>query len=148
MIGDVGSASETVTVEFPIAKIFDFLADGSNNVLWRPEVVSVIFAAGPPDKAVWAQTVRSANGRTHKADYRISWYEHPGTLELTVFNGPSRPTTMFQLRSLTGGATQVTCTVDLKPLFYPLERTRFGTRAARALASEILNLGAGLAKRG
>ena len=147
MIGDVGIASESVTVEFPIAEVFDFLADGTNNALWRPEVVSVIFAAGPPEQAVWAQTVKSANGRAHKADYRISWYDHPGTLELTVFNGPSRPTTTFGLRSLTGSTTEVTCTVDVKPRFYPLERTRFGTTAARALANEILNLGAAMAKR-
>lgn len=147
MIGDVGIASESVTVGFPIAEVFDFLADGANNALWRPEVVSVIFAAGPPEQAVWAQTVKSARGKTHKADYRISWYDHPGTLELTVFNGPSRPTTTFDLRSLTGASTQVTCIVNLKPLFYPLERTRFGTPAALTLAGEILNLGAGMAKR-
>jgi len=147
MIGDVGTARETVTVDYPIAEVFDFLADGSNNALWRPDVVSVIFAAGPPDKAVWAQTLQSPGGRPRKADYRISWYERPGRLELTVFNGPSRPTIAFDLRSLTGTSTEVTCTVDVKPLGYPFERTRFGTAAAATVAACIRNLGAGMAKR-
>lgn len=146
MIGHVGIASESVTVDFAIGDVFDFLADGSNNALWRPEVVNVIFAAGPTDRAVWAQTVKSASGKLRKADYRISWYDHPGKLELIVFNGPSRPTSTFELRSLTGQSTHVTYTVDVKPLAYPFDRTRFGTSAAEAAVADIRNLGEAMAK--
>jgi hypothetical protein len=147
MIGDVGIASETVRVDFPIEDVFDFLSDGTNNVLWRPEVVSVIFAAGPAERAVWAQTVRSTDGKQHKADYRISWYERPGKLEFMVFNGPSRPTTAFELRSLTAQSTEVTCTVNVKPLGYPFERTRFGAASALRLAEQIVGLGPAMAAR-
>jgi hypothetical protein len=147
MIGDVGIASESVRVDFPIEEVFDFLVDGTNNALWRPEVVRVIFAAGPPERAVWAQTVTSPDGRTHKADYRISWYDRPGKLELTVFNGPSRPTTTFELRSLTAQSTHVTCTVDVKPRGYPFERTRFGTQAAIVFAVQVRGIGPAMAAR-
>ncbi|HEX4057048.1 MAG TPA: SRPBCC family protein [Galbitalea sp.] len=140
-------ASETVTVDYPIGDVFDFLVDGSNNSLWRPEVVSVIFAAGPTERAVWAQTVKSATGKAVKADYRISRYDRPGKLELTVFNGPSRPTSTFTLKSLTSQSTQVSYAVDVKPLLYPFERTRYGTPAALDAAGNIHNLGAAMAAR-
>jgi hypothetical protein len=133
-------ASETVIVDHPIGEVFDFLVDGSRNHLWRPDIATVIFASGPTERAVWAQSIRAANGRLRKADYRVTWYDRPGRLELTVVNGPSRPTTDFTLKSLSSYSTQVTCTVDVKPLLWPFARTRFGGPAADAEAANILNL--------
>jgi hypothetical protein len=144
----VAVASETITVDSPIGDVFDFLADGSSNPLWRPEVTNVIFAAGPAQRAVWAQSVRDVNGRVRKADYRVTDYDRPGTLELTVVNGPSRPTTLFSLKSLGASSTQVTYTVDVKPLLWPFAATRLGASVARATAANILNLPAAMARRG
>lgn len=144
---DVGVASETTVVDFAIGEVFDFLVDGTNNASWRPEVMSVIFAAGPSERAVWAQTVKSRSGKAVKADYRISWYDRPGKLELTVFNGPSRPTSTFALKSLTASSTQVTYNVEVKPLAYPFEHTRFGTSTAIAAVGSIHNLPAAMAAR-
>jgi len=138
-------AFETFRVNYPIEDVFDFLVDGTNNSLWRPEVTGIIFASGPTERAVWAQTLTGADGKTHKADYRISWYERPGKLETTVFNGPSRPTTAFEFRSLGATSTEVTCTVNVKPLGYPFERTRFGAETANKLAREALGIGAAMA---
>jgi hypothetical protein len=145
---EVAVASEMITVDSPIGDVFDFLADGSSNPSWRPEVTSVIFAAGPAERAVWAQSVRDERGRIRKADYRVTDYDRPGTLELTVVNGPSRPTTLFSLKSLGASSTQVTCTVDVKPLLWPFARTRLGARVARAAAANILNLPAAMAGAG
>jgi Polyketide cyclase / dehydrase and lipid transport len=144
----VAVASEIITVEFPIGDVFDFLADGSSNPLWRPEVTNVIFAAGPAERAVWAQSVRNANGRVRKADYRVTDYDRPGTLEQTVVNGPSRPTTLFSLKSLGASSTQVTCMVDVKPLLWPFATTRLGSGVARAAVANILNLPAAMAGSG
>ena len=144
---DVGVASETTVIDFPIGDVFDFLVDGTNNASWRPEVISVIFAAGPAERAVWAQTVKSATGKAVKADYRIAWYDRPGKLELIVFNGPSRPTSTFVLRSLSANSTQITYSVDVKPLAYPFERTRYGSSTALAAVGNIHNLAAAMASR-
>jgi len=141
----VAIGSETVVVDHPIREVFDFLADGSSNALWRPNVVKVIFAAGPTEGAVWAQSVRAANGRISKADYRVTWYDPPGRLELTVVNGPSRPTTTFVLKSLGSSSTSVTYAVDVKPLLWPFATTRLGAREADAEAANILNLPAAMA---
>jgi hypothetical protein len=136
----VAIASETVVVNSSIDDVFDFLVDGTTNSLWRPSVVSVIFAAGPSEGAVWAQSVRTPGGRLHKADYRVTGYERPGSLELTVVNGPSRPTTSFSLKRLSPESTQVTYEVDVKPLWWPFGRTRLGATEAASEAANILNL--------
>lgn len=140
-------ASETITVEHPISEIFDFLLDGSRNPLWRPAVASVIFASGPAERAVWAQSIRDTKGRLRKADYRVTWYDRPGRLELTVVNGPGRPTTQFTLKSLAPDSTRVTYTVEVKPLLWPFATTRFGARNAGAEAANILNLPAAMGGR-
>jgi hypothetical protein len=134
-------------VEHPIGDVFDFLADGSHNALWRPNVVSVIFASGPAESAVWVQSVRTEDGRIRKADYRITWYDRPGRLEFTVVNGPKRPNTLLVLRSHGPSLTQVTYSVDAKPRFYPFAATRFGAKDADAEAANILNLPAAMAER-
>ena len=140
-------ASETITVDHPIGETFDFLVDGSMNALWRPAVANVIFASGPVESAVWAQTIRARGGRLRKADYRITWYDRPGRFELTVVNGPSRPTTTFALKSLSPASTSVTYTVEVKPLLWPFARTSLGQREAEAEAANILNLPAAMATR-
>ena len=143
----VAVASETITVEHPISEVFDFLVDGSRNALWRPAVATVIFASGPAERAVWAQTVRGGSGRLRKADYRVTEFDRPGKLELTVVNGPSRPTTVFLLKSVSPASTAVTYIVDVKPLLWPFARTSLGQRDAEAEAANILNLPAAMATR-
>jgi hypothetical protein len=141
----VAIVSEMVVVDSPIDDVFDFLVDGTSNVLWRPSVVNVIFASGPTENAVWAQSVRDARGRVRKADYRVTWYDRPGRLELMVVNGPSRPTTSFALKRLSPSSTQVIYAVDVKPLWWPFARTRLGAADADAEAANILNLPAAMA---
>ena len=143
----VAVASETIIVDRPIDEVFEFLVDGSRNALWRPAVATVIFASGPAERAVWAQSVRSKSGRLRKADYRVTEFDRPGRLELTVVNGPSRPTTAFLLKSLSPGSTSVTYTVDVKPLLWPFARTSIGGRDAETEAANILNLPAAMATR-
>ena len=144
----VAVASETITVEHPISEVFDFLVDGSRNALWRPTVAGVIFASGPTERAVWAQSIRTPKGKVRKADYRVTWYDRPGKLELSVVNGPNRPTTAFTLKSLSPNSTHVLYTVDVKPLLWPFARTGFGARDAAAEAANIMNLPAAMATSG
>jgi Polyketide cyclase / dehydrase and lipid transport len=142
--GVVAIAMETTEIDFAIADVFAFLADGANNILWRPDVAKVSLAEGPPETAVWAQSVLDAKGRERNSDYRVSWYDRPGRLELTVVAGSPRPTTIFQLRSLSPRETRVTCTVEVRPRWWPLASRTIGVAAAKAEAANIHNLGAGM----
>lgn len=139
--------TETITVDFPIGEVFDFLADGSRNALWRPDVVSVIFASGPADRAVWAQSVRTASGRIRKADYRITWYDRPGRLELAVVAGWIRPVTVFELKSLSPTSTRLTCTVEVNPLWYPFAHSRLGGKDADVELANLNNVRSAMAAR-
>jgi uncharacterized protein YndB with AHSA1/START domain len=137
-------AVETVIVNQPIEVVFAFLADGSNNAKWRPDVVNTIFASGPTERAVWAQTSRRPNGGEYATDYRISWYDEPTRLEYTVFAGPHRPIGVYALRTASHGTTEVTLTVDLTPRWMILPVSSFGRRAADAEAASVLGLPAAL----
>jgi hypothetical protein len=140
----VAIAVETAEVDFAIAAVFAFLADGTNNTLWHPDVARVSLAGGAPDEAVWVQTLLTAKGRERTADYRVSAYDKPGRLELTVVAGSPRPTILYQLRSLSANETRVTCTVEVRPRWWPLASRTIGATAAKAEAANILNLGAGM----
>ena len=139
----MATASETLDIPRASAEIFDFLADGSQNHLWQPDVVSVIFAAGPTERAVWAQTVRTG-GRERKSDYRVTLYERPGRIEFTVFSGSPRPVYTWELRSLDETSTRVTLTVDVTPRWSPFPTYRIGARRARVELGRLEDLAAAL----
>jgi hypothetical protein len=136
----VGRALESVVVNKPIEDVFAYLVDGTNNHSWRPEVVETIFADGPVNRAIWAQTSRMPSGRIRATDYRISWYDEPTRLEYTVFAGPRRAIGLFTLRTAAAGTTEVTLTVDVNPRWPPLPFAVIGRRAAEAEATSILAL--------
>jgi hypothetical protein len=142
--GVVAIAVETTEVDFAIADVFDFLVDGANNTLWRPDVANVSFAGGASEAAVWAQSLIDAKGRKRNSDYRVSWHDRPGRLELTVVAGSPRPIILFQLRSLSAHETRVTCTVEVRPRWWPFATRSIGAAAANAEAANIQNLGAGM----
>lgn len=136
----VGRAVESVVVGKPIEDVFAYLADGTNNRSWRPEVVDTIFADGPVNRAVWAQTSITPSGRSRATDYRISLYDEPTRLEYTVFAGPRRAIGLFTLRSAAAGSTEITLTVEVNPRWPPLPFASIGRRAAEAEAASILVL--------
>ena len=145
-MSSVAVASETLDIPRPMADIFDFLADGSQNHLWQKDVVSVIFAAGPPERAVWAQTVL-VKGRERKADYRVTLYERPGRIEFTVFSGSPQPVYGYELRALDEVSTRVTLTVDVTPRWSPFPTMRMGARRAQAELHRLNDLAAALAPK-
>jgi hypothetical protein len=137
-------ASETVVVGRSMAEVFAFLEDGTNNVKWRPGVISTAFASGPANRAIWIQTNRTPGGRTVKSDYRISWYEVPTRIEFTVFAGSPRPIDLFSLRSLSPNSTEVTLTVDYLPRWMLFPVSSVGRRVAQAEAALVLGLPAAM----
>ena len=136
-------ASQTVVIQSSMGDVFDFLADGSRNHLWQPDVTSVIFAAGPPERAVWAQTIL-VKGRPRKADYRVTLYQRPSRIEFTVFSGRPRPVYNYELRALDSGHTRVSLTVEVNPRWSPFPTVRFGARDAEVAVQRIHSLAAAL----
>jgi uncharacterized protein YndB with AHSA1/START domain len=107
-------AQRTVVVGRPIESVFAFLADGSNNPKWRPDVIEIRLASGLGLGAEYHQTMKGPGGRRIRGDYRITRFDHPTRLDFVVTAGPARPTGSFELRTLGASSTEVTFTLDLK----------------------------------
>ena len=108
-------AHHDVRIDRPITEVFDFLAEGSNNPRWQPLVVRTTGDEGTLGTGtMFRQRVRHPLGYTVSADYRITSYEPPYRLALTVTSGgPIRPTLTYTLTP-DGEATIVHCTIEHK----------------------------------
>jgi uncharacterized protein YndB with AHSA1/START domain len=140
-------ASETVTVERPIAEVFAFLADGMNEPAWRPGVTNVghVEGTGTGVGATFTQTMKGPGGRPIPGDYRITRYDEPTRLDFEVIAGPARPVGRFDLRETTPGTTEVTFTLDVAPRGLMVLATPMINRQVRAEAANIKNLPRALA---
>jgi uncharacterized protein YndB with AHSA1/START domain len=85
-------AQHTVTINQPIADVFAYLADGTNNPHWRPGVLEIhrTSATDGPD-ATYRQILKGPGGRRISGDYRVTTHTPPTLLEFTVTAGPARP---------------------------------------------------------
>lgn len=137
-------AEHTVTVRRPIAEVFAFLADGTNNPAWRPEVSAVSHVSGQGKGARYAQTMTGPGGRTIPGDYELTVYDAPGRLEFAVTAGPARPTGSFTLRESAPGATEVTFALDVELHGPLLPLTPMITKLAQAEVANLDNLEAAL----
>lgn len=109
-------AEQTVTVEVPITRAFDYLADGENNIHWRDNVVEIgRISEEACSGATFRQVMRGPGGRSIRGDYRISRYDRPNHLEFDVIAGPARPSGRFRLEEADGGGTNVTFTLEFQP---------------------------------
>lgn len=111
----VAHAEQVVTVARPIREVFAFLADGTNNPSWRPEVRSISHVSGSGVGAQFAQTMKGPGGRPIAGDYTITRFDEPTRLDFEVTAGPARPTGSFVLRETAPAATEVRFTIDVKP---------------------------------
>jgi uncharacterized protein YndB with AHSA1/START domain len=111
----MSTAQHEVRIERPIAEVFAFLADGTNNPRWQTRVTQTGTDGPLGEGTTFHQRMRHPLGFSVTADYRISAYEPPRRLVLTVTSGgPIRPTMTYTLRA-DGASTLVRCTVELHP---------------------------------
>ncbi len=108
-------AENMVVIAAPIAAVFAFIADGTNNPRWRPGVMDITPPArGPCEGAVYGQGLRGPKGQRMEGDYRITEYQPPKRLAFEVIAGPARPTGAFDLEEPVAGATTVRFSLDLQ----------------------------------
>jgi uncharacterized protein YndB with AHSA1/START domain len=108
-------AENMVVIAAPITEVFAFIADGTNNPLWRPGVMDITAPdGGPGEGAVYGQGLRGPKGQRMDGDYRITDYLSPNRLAFEVIAGPARPTGAFDLEEPVVGATTVRFTLDLQ----------------------------------
>ena len=107
-------AEGEIRIERSPVDVFDFLAAGENNMLWRPAVLDVAHVSGEGVGAVWSQDLRIPGGTRVAGDYEITEYERPLRLAFRAIAGPARPEGRFELKPVEGG-TQVSFSLWWKP---------------------------------
>jgi uncharacterized protein YndB with AHSA1/START domain len=133
-------AAQTVTVDRPIADVFAYLADGTNDKAWRPEVISINHVEGTGVGATFAQTMKGPGGRPIKGDFKFSRYDEPTRLDFDVIAGPARPHGTFELREVSPTTTEVTFTMDLKPRGLMVLMTPMINKQVQTEVANIANL--------
>jgi uncharacterized protein YndB with AHSA1/START domain len=109
-------AAHSVIVDRPIADVFAYIADGTNNPRWRAGVLE-IERTSPRDGEgeSYRQVLAGPGGRRIRGDYRVTRYEAPTLLEFAVTAGPARPTGRFELAAVGPQQTSVSFTLDVQP---------------------------------
>ena len=132
-------ADHTVVIAAPIADVFAFVADGTNNVRWRPGVMDITPPPeGPGEGAVYGQGLRGPKGKRFPGDYRITEFEAPSKLAFEVVAGPARPTGVFELSEPVPGATTVHFLLDLQPRgFMKLPMKFAGPQIEKQMRAEV-----------
>jgi hypothetical protein len=111
----VAHAERTVVIERSIADVFAFLADPTNDRLWRRDVLSISHVSGAGVGAQYAQTVKAPGIGNVPADFRLTRFDEPTRIDFEVTAGPARPTGSYLLRDTGTGSTEVTYSLDLTP---------------------------------
>jgi uncharacterized membrane protein len=136
----VAHAQQVVIVSRPIDEVFAFLADGTNNPQWRPEVTSIRLLSGSGVGAEYEQTMTGPGGRPIRGVYRVTRSDVPNCLDFEVTAGPARPVGTFQLRDLTPDSTEVTFALELKPRGVMVLMTPMINKQVRREVDNIRNL--------
>jgi uncharacterized membrane protein len=109
-------AENAVFINRPASDVFDFLADGLNNLRWRPGIAELNLISGKPDVAgaVYRQLLIGPFGRRIDADYKITRLERNTELNFEVISGPIRPTGAFYFE-VVGAGTSLRFVLDYRP---------------------------------
>ncbi len=93
-----------VTIDRPVAVVFEFLLDGMNNLRWRTSVTDIKPVAGKPN--TYKQGMRGPGGRVD-GDYEVTEIKPNALIAIRTIAGMVRPTASFSIAS-EGDATRVT----------------------------------------
>jgi uncharacterized membrane protein len=104
-------AENTVTIDRPVKVVYDFLADGTNNLKWRPSVTDIQRVSDNPP--TYTQGLKGPGGRID-GDYQITDSKPNERLVFQVIAGPARPMGTYTFEAA-GNATRLTFTLHFEP---------------------------------
>ena len=131
------AAGAIVTIARAPEEVFDFIADGKNNLLWRAAVLEVERGPGTGVGEVWHQWHRGPGGRKMAADYEITEFDRPNHLAFRVIAGPARPEGLYELQAVEGGTK-----LSFRLSWTPRGLARLLSRPVqRAMEAEVAQVG-------
>jgi uncharacterized membrane protein len=130
-------AENSITINRSRAEVFAYLADGANQVNWRPAVLDIALEKGDGVGAVYRQGVKGPFGRRVAADYEITEWQPPSVIGFRAIAGPVRPEGRYELGDA-DGATTVTMSLRCAPSGFA---KLMGPMVSRSMQSEVETLG-------
>ncbi|HEY5806284.1 MAG TPA: SRPBCC family protein [Candidatus Saccharimonadales bacterium] len=109
-------AENEIVINRPLSDVYDFLADGLNNLRWRPGIAELNLISGKPDTAgaTYRQVFIGPFGRHIDADYRVTKVDRNAELDFEVIAGPIRPIGAFYF-GVSGAGTKLKFVLDYRP---------------------------------
>jgi len=109
-------AENSITIDRPVEKVYQFVLDGLNGPLWRPSVADVALQPGKPMGvgAVYKQGLKGPGGGRIDGDYEIVEAGPGAWIKFQVVAGPARPTGTYKFEA-SGKSTKLTFTLDFQP---------------------------------
>ena len=109
-------AEGNITIDRPVKAVFDFIADGLNNPLWRSSVADIQRVPGKPlgVGALFKQGLKGPGGRRIDGDYEIVESLPNQSIKFQVIAGPARPTGTYKFEAA-GSSTRLTFTLHFEP---------------------------------
>ena len=101
------AAERTIVISRPVAEVFEYVADGTKAMAWRPAVLDVERIDGSGPLSTYRQGVKGPGGRRIAADYEVYDVETNRRIAFRAIAGPVRPTGEYRFED-DDGATQVT----------------------------------------
>jgi len=108
-------AEGSITIDRPVKSVFEFVLDGANGPLWRPDTTDAQLKPGMPlgVGAVFKQGMKGPGGRID-ADYEIVECRANEWIKFQVVAGPARPVGTYRFEAA-GKSTKVTFVLDFQP---------------------------------
>lgn len=138
-------ATNTIDIDRPPAQVFAFLADGTNDRLWRSGVLDIHLKSGQGNGAIYEQGVKGPFGRRIAADYQITSHDPNRRLAFRAIAGPVRPQGAYELEPANGG-TRVTFSLRCSPTGLAKLMTPMVAKTMRSEVAQLDNLRAALEK--
>lgn len=130
-------ADYSVYIERPVSEIFQFILDGENNKIWRPNVIDVKKASDDPIGVgtVFIQGIGTPKGIRISTDYEIIEIEDNKKMIFKVLKGPYKAIGTFKFE---------TCEIKTKVTFSMIEETDSSavdrTQHLKNVVSTLLNV--------
>jgi uncharacterized membrane protein len=108
-------AEGSITIDRPVQTVYQFVLDGANGPLWRPDTTDAKLMPGHPlgVGAVFKQGMKGPGGRID-ADYEIVECTPDKWIKFQVIAGPARPVGTYAFEPA-GKSTKVTFVLDFQP---------------------------------
>ena len=131
------SATNTVTINRPIADVFAYVAEGLNGPNWRSGILDIAHASGEGLGAIYRQGVKGPGGRRIDADYEITAWDPPKRLAFRAIAGPVRPVGEYRLAE---AGTGTSVTFSLEAQLGGLKKLLMGGAVQSTMDAEVANL--------